>query len=211
MAKGFVDRFFLVRLARDESKVRIALLGIVLLLLLLTANSVYLTLQSIQKSTSQPISPAPTSSPSIPVSLPPTVVPTSITSQINSSAQVTNAGVVKEYFIPFGSGSSQASDWTDVPGLTASVDFGSYNRIKEVHFEASVAIPTANESASVRLFNKTDMHPVWYSEITLMDGQYVSSNPISYDTGQKLYQVQMKTSLQYTANLIQSRLHVLLQ
>lgn len=124
---------------------------------------------------------------------------------------VSQQPAVKEFFIPFGAGSSSAGDWTDVPGLTAQIDFGNYSPIKEIHFEASVVIPTANETASVRLFNETDKHPVWYSEITLTNGQFVSSNPIVYDTGLKTYQVQMKTSLLYTANLIQSRLHIILQ
>ena len=142
----------------------------------------------------------------------PSIVPTAIpVVQQPVVAPQSQPAAVKEYFIPFGAGSSNAGDWTDVPGLTAQIDFGNYPNIKEVHFEASVVIPTANETASVRLFNVTDKHPVWYSEITLMNGQFVSSNPIVWDTGLKTYQVQMKTSLQYTANLIQSRLHIILQ
>ena len=214
MPKSFVDRLYLVRLYRVEKKVRLALLAVVLLLLLLLANSAYLTLQSFKKNPSEPLS---VISQSPPISLTPvataapTLIPTNITSPINSSAEVNQTSSVKEYFIPFGSGSSNASDWTDVPGLTAQVDFGSYPNIKEIHFEASIGIPTANESASVRLFNVTDKHPVWYSEITLVNGQFISSNPVIYDTGSKTYQVQMKTSLQYMANLIQSRLHIILQ
>ncbi|MDE2026871.1 MAG: hypothetical protein KGJ07_10395, partial [Patescibacteria group bacterium] len=138
----------------------------------------------------------------------PTSIPTTIPSQ-SSLPEVSN-NAVKEYFIPMGGGSSQASDWTDVPGATAQVDFGSYNSIKEVHFEASVVIPTGNETASVRIFNVTDKHPVWYSEITLTNGQFISSNPVVYDTGSKLYQVQMKTSLQFLATLVQSRIHIIL-
>ena len=94
-----------------------------------------------------------------------------------------------------------------------SLDFGSYNRIKEVHFEASVYVPTANQSVSVRLYNVTDKHPVWYSEVTMAGGPsaYLTSPAVSYDTGTKLYQVQMKTQLQSTANLVQSKIHVTLQ
>ena len=116
-------------------------------------------------------------------------------------------------FYPLGSGSSTASDWTDVPGVVTSLDFGSYNRIKEVHFEASVYVPTANQSVSVRLYNVTDKHPVWYSEVTMAGGPsaYLTSPAVSYDTGTKLYQVQMKTQLQSTANLVQSKIHVTLQ
>lgn len=187
---------------------QIAFGTIAILLVLLLVSVVYLFLALQQKQTPAvrivPLPVTPTPSPSVaptaaPVVQQPVVVPQS------------QPAAVKEYFIPFGAGSSNAGDWTDVPGLTAQIDFGSYPNIKEVHFEASIAIPTANETASVRLFNVTDKHPVWYSEITLMNGQFISSNPIVYDTGLKTYQVQMKTSLQYTANLIQSRLHIILQ
>lgn len=117
---------------------------------------------------------------------------------------------VKEYYIAFGSGTSMAYDWTDVTGLSAYVDSTQYGRIKSVVFEASVFIPTGNERAYVRLFNVTDKHPVWFSEVSLEGGQaqLLISQPIILDTGNKLYQVQMRTSLKYQANLAQSRLHV---
>src|SRR5258706_7673680 len=141
MVRSFKDRFFLVRLARDEKKVQIALLGVALLLLLLLGNSFYLTMQSIKKEarvlpntlplTSLTPPPSPT-----PIQSGPTTAPRPV--------QQTNQGSgVKEYFIPLGTGSSNALDWTDVPGLTAQIDFGNYPSIKEIHFEASVAIPTA--------------------------------------------------------------------
>jgi hypothetical protein len=40
---------------------------------------------------------------------------------------------------------------------------------------------------------------------------YLISNPIAYDKGSKIYQVQMKTQLQYPANLTQARIHITLQ
>jgi len=117
---------------------------------------------------------------------------------------------VKEYFVTFGPGSSIANDWTDVTGLQAYVDSTQYGRIKSVVFEANVFIPTGNETAYVRLFNATDKHPVWFSEVSLSGGQpqLLISQPITLDPGNKLYQVQMKTSLKYQANLAQSRLHI---
>src|SRR5689334_22079864 len=42
------------------------------------------------------------------------------TPQIIYQTQTINSGV-KEFFIPFGQGQSNASDWTDVPGLTANI------------------------------------------------------------------------------------------
>ncbi len=116
----------------------------------------------------------------------------------------------KEYFIPLGGGASTANDWTDVPGSQVYINSTAYPNIKSVVFEASVYIPTGNQTAYVRLFNKTDQHPVWFSEVSLEGGapQLLISKPITLDLGNKLYQVQMKTSLKYTANLVESRVHI---
>ncbi len=123
----------------------------------------------------------------------------------NSSSQT------KEYYVPFGSGSGSSSDWTDVPGLQASIDSSSYGTIKNVVFEASLHIPTGNQTVSVRLYNATDNHPVWNSEVNF-NGNTSSvlsvSSSVSLDSGNKLYKVQMKTQLQFQAILDQSRLHI---
>lgn len=117
---------------------------------------------------------------------------------------------VKEYYIPFGSSSSSAEDWTDIPGLQAYVDSARYGRIKSVVFEATIRIPTGNQIAYARLFNATDKHPVWFSEVSLEGGtpKLLTSAPITLDKGNKLYQVQMKTSLKYQSFLDQARLRI---
>lgn len=123
---------------------------------------------------------------------------------------VSNLSQTKEFFVPFGSGSNAASDWEDVPGLKSYIDSTKYSSIKTVVFEASVRIPTGNEKAYVRLFNETDKHPVWFSDVSLEGGiaQLLVSNPITLDSGNKLYKVQMKTSLKFTAILDQARIHI---
>lgn len=128
----------------------------------------------------------------------------------NQSSEVSIISGVKEFFIPFGSGSNNTEDWADISGIQVYVDSTQYGRIKSVTFEASMRIPTGNESAYVRLFNATDKHPVWFSEVSLEGGtpQLLISKPITLDTGNKLYQVQMKTSLKYQAILDQARLHI---
>ncbi len=127
-----------------------------------------------------------------------------------SAANNSQSPLGKEFFIPFGSGSNSTGDWTDLPGVQASIDSTQYGRIKSAVFEATVQIPTGNETASVRLFNSTDKHPVWFSDISVDGGttKMVTSKPITLDSGNKTYQVQMKTSLQFQANLIQARLHI---
>ena len=63
----------------------------------------------------------------------------------------------------------------------------------------------------MRLYNVTDKHPVWFSDVSLEGGTpaLLISKPITLDSGNKTYQVQMKTSLKFQAFLDQSRLHII--
>lgn len=210
MLLNIKDRFIAIRLKKDEKEIKIGFFVTGIVIFVLLANIIYLNLaifkkepqtkptQESQASASPISSPAPSAS--------------SVPSVFNSpSSQIPNG--VKDYFIPLGSGTNQTSDWADVPGAQATVDLTQYQNIKEVRFEASVSVPTANESVSVRIFNQTDKHPVWNSEVTMTDGSsaYLTSSPIIYDAGSKLYQVQMKTQLRVLANLTQARIHVILK
>lgn len=135
----------------------------------------------------------------------PTLSPTAL------PLQNTNSSQTKEYYVPFGSGSGSSADWQDMPGLQASINSNAYGSIKSVVFEASLHIPTGNQTASVRLYNSTDSHPVWNSQVDFTgSAQSVlkTSQAISLDSGNKLYTVQMKTQLQFQAILDQSRLHI---
>lgn len=142
---------------------------------------------------------------SVNLALPKTTIVTtpSPTTSLTSSS-------VREFYVPLGSGSNATDDWADVPGVQAYIDSAQYGSIKNVVFEASVSIPTGNQKAYVRLFNVTDKHPVWFSDVFLEGGtgQLLISNYITLDSGNKLYKVQMKTSLKYTANLTQARVHI---
>lgn len=139
-----------------------------------------------------------------------TSAPTPTTKPISpTQTQIQNS--VKEFFVPFGSGSNSSDDWQDILGLKATLDPANFAIIKTVAFEATVRIPTGNEIAYVRLYNATDKHPVWFSEVSLEGGtpQLLISKPITLDSGNKTYQVQMKTSLKFQAFLDQSRLHII--
>lgn len=142
-----------------------------------------------------------------PVVLTPTATPV----PSNNPIQQTAVSQAKEYYVPFGSGSGSSTDWQDVPGLSASVNSNFYGNIKNVTFEASLHIPTGNETASVRLYNATDGHPVWNSEVDFngnTNSVLLVSPPVNLDSGNKLYKVQIKTQLQFSAVLDQSRLHI---
>ncbi|MFH1826998.1 MAG: hypothetical protein ABH812_01015 [bacterium] len=117
----------------------------------------------------------------------------------------------KEYYLPIGSGSEDAFDWTDVPGLSIYVNPANYNNIKSVVFEGSVTIPNAVQDVWLRLYNSTDKHPVWFSDLSFPSGtkSYLQiSQYINFDAGNKLYSVQMKTQLGATANVDQARIKI---
>lgn len=216
MLRFIGDRLLQIRLQRDEKTIQIVLLIFGIIILLLFLNTIYLTYnlgknkaqqkEVIEQST---IITNPTSIPQNQSPSPVTNTPTQATIQ----KQQINTPLVKEYFIPMGTGTNQSSDWENVAGTETSADFGQYTNIKEVRFEASVTVPSSSQLVWVRLFNKTDKHPVWYSEATTKGetSAYLVSQPIIYDTGQKTYQVQIKSQLKGLTNLVQSRIHITLQ
>lgn len=195
------------RIKLDEKRVKntffiIAICAVVIIANLAVIYSFILKPQTIiSEKTSNP-TPATTNSP--------TISPTPFVAESsNISNSQTSKNNIKDYFISFGSGTSSSSDWIDVEGLQVSFDLGDYANIKEVRFEVSTQIPTGNQIIWIRLYNKTDSHPVWNSEVSANGASsYSVSEPIIYDKGRKTYQVQMKTQLKYPANVTQSRIHV---
>lgn len=164
-------------------------------------------------SQSHQILPEPTINSPLPEALVTTSEPSPTIAFTTQQAQTSLSSLaVKEYYIPFGSGQSTANTWTNVPGLQAYVDSSAYPNIKSVVFEASVYIPTGNQTASVQLFDVTQQHPVWFSEVDMSGGtpQFLVSKPIQLDQGNNLYEVQMQTQLQFPSQLTQSRLHITL-
>ena len=118
---------------------------------------------------------------------------------------------VQDFYVPLGSGTVSSDEWTDVPGIKATVDTAKYGRIKKVVFEATTHVPNANEFLYVRLYNESDNHPVWDSELYFPSGttQYFLVSPaIKLDPGINIYKVQMKTQLKFPANLDQARIHI---
>src|SRR3989344_3195178 len=71
------------------------------------------------------------------LSVKPTTVPVSgftptPTSKPSSSSQTSS---VKEFFVPFGTGSNSTDDWQDIGGLRATLNPANYGSIKTVVFE----------------------------------------------------------------------------
>ncbi len=124
---------------------------------------------------------------------------------------VSQSQTVKEFYIPFGSGQTQSSEYEN--GAEAYIDSSKYGKIKTVTFEASMYIPTVNGRMYAQLYDVTDQHPVWFSEVSTDSGQsqLLVSPSITLDSGNKLYQVQLKTTLSVVSILDQARVHIITQ
>lgn len=210
------SRRLYTRIRNDEKTTRTGFILIFIILGLILANVLYLNFSSLKQKTPEAvIQTTNTSSNGLDIEKEieptPTLTPP-VTSQAAKPARSNPVSktLVKDNFIPLGSGTTTAKDWTDVAGAQATIDFNQYSPINKIIFEASVNVPTGNQTVSVRLFNVTDKHPVWYSEVTANNSPaYLISSPIIYDLGAKTYQVQMKTQLGFSADLTQSRIHVI--
>lgn len=145
----------------------------------------------------------------LPTPTPAKVAPVIQTQYINTSPQV------KEYYVPLGTGQANSADWQNIAGAQAYVNSANYPHIKQAVFEVTVHVPNATQDVFVRLFNATDQHPVWYSDVTFSGigntPQLLISQPVNVDSGNKLYTVQIKTQLQAATVLDQARIHITLQ
>lgn len=117
---------------------------------------------------------------------------------VKETARVqTPTASVKEVFIPLGTGSITSTSWTDMSGLETYIDKTKYGKIIEANFEATLRIPTATGKVSARLYNVSDKHPVWFSEVEAQGGSgtLLRSEKIVLDEGNKLYRVQMMSTI----------------
>lgn len=141
-----------------------------------------------------------------------------ITPQIIKEVEKTNVTsssnpLIQEYNIYLGSGTSKAWDWEDVPGAAVDIDSTKYTNIKSVRFEVALRIPTAQGLVYARLFNKSDKHPVWFSEVSSSSDTSTvkQSEEITLDSGNKTYQVQMKTTMGVHTILDSSRIKIVVE
>lgn len=117
---------------------------------------------------------------------------------------------VKEFFIPLGSGFGNASDWTTITGIGATIDPTNYGQIDKAYFEVTARIPTGNQTVYIRLYNANTYQSVANSDVSLSGGTptILVSQPISLTQGKNLYQIQMKTQLQYQTYIDQARIRI---
>ncbi len=117
----------------------------------------------------------------------------------------------REYYIPLGSGSTNNNIFKDLTSTETVIDPGNYGTIKEAYFIASLSNPTRNGQVEAQLYNVTDNHPVWGSHI-IMNGpasQTITSDKITLDNGNKLYRVQLKSTLSFDVTLDNAKVRIL--
>ncbi|MCJ7792457.1 MAG: hypothetical protein MUP45_00545 [Candidatus Marinimicrobia bacterium] len=131
----------------------------------------------------------------------------------SSSAPPLISLTVKEVYIPLGTGSTKSQDWEAINGAEAVIDLANYPQIKSIIFEASIRIPTANGRVYAKLYNVTEQHDVWYSEVSSEGpvSQREESKEISLGSGRKLYRVMMKSTMSYEAILDSARIKIILK
>lgn len=120
----------------------------------------------------------------------------------------------KEIFIPIGSGSTFKSDYEDLAGLEVTIDSAKYSLIESAVFEASIWVQDGNGKMFAQLYNTTDKHPVWFSEIAASSSKstLVTSPKITLDNGSRTYKVQAKTNLtSYAAHVENARIKIVLK
>ena len=115
-----------------------------------------------------------------------------------------------EYYISLGSGSTKSSVWQDIAGAEAIIDTTNYPPIKSVVFEVFLNIPTANGLVYAKLFNVTDKHDVWFSNVS-SEGPVLTKKEatITLESGTKTYRVMGLSTLKYDANIENARIRIL--
>ncbi len=125
--------------------------------------------------------------------------------------QVSQSSQTHETYIPLGTGTTSKSEWEDITASDTTLDPSNYGSIKEARFIASLKNTTQNGQVEAQLYNVTDKHPVWNSQV-IMNGpvtQTITSPVITLDSGNKLYRVQLKSTLGYQVSLDNAKIKII--
>lgn len=134
------------------------------------------------------------------------------TASVKSTPAVSASGTAKEYYIPLGSGMTKLNEYEQLTSVEAYVDTGNYPPIKEAYFEVHLRNPTGNGKVYAKLFNVTDKHDVWFSEVVFEGGGTMQREAkITLDPGKKMYRVLIKSSLQFDVYADNARIRIVTQ
>lgn len=136
----------------------------------------------------------------------PTAIP------VARESNVAAPGPAKEYYIPLGSGTTRSNEYVALDGAEAYIDTSRYGGIKQVTLEVFLRNPTGNGRTWAKLFNVTDKHDVWFSEVNFEGGGLVRKEAtITLEPGNKLYRVYLKSTLAYDVYVDNARIKIITQ
>lgn len=121
--------------------------------------------------------------------------------------------IPKKVYIPLGSGTVNTQNVWENTGAQTYINLADYPNIESINWEASLNIPTANGTVHARLINVNDSVEVWGTELSSQGSafQFVSSGLITLWQGNKLYRVQLKSTMGAEANIVGARIVITLR
>ena len=128
----------------------------------------------------------------------------------SNSSNFLTSNTPAEYYIPLGGGTTSQNTYQDLTTTDTLIDTSGYGNITSAYFVAGLSNPTQNGFVQAQLYNVTDKHPVWNSTITLNNSASgtITSNPITLDSGPKLYRIQLLSSLQYPGTIENAKIRI---
>lgn len=131
---------------------------------------------------------------------------------VEKVVQSAAAPQVKEFYIPLGLASLRTENYTfQSTGAEAVLDLSNYPGVYDVRFEATLSVESGH--VETRLVNVTDGNPLIESTLVAHGPTpklYRSGN-IVLPSGSKTYRVEMRTSLNFIANMDAGRIRILVQ
>lgn len=158
--------------------------------------------------TIESVSPTPEPTAVIVPSVPPSASPTP-TLRPSATATPRVPEPIREVYIPLGTGTVLSSEWTGLPATDVTINTAHYPPIAQAYFEVFMHIPTGNGQMMAKLYNETDRHDVWFSEVAMTGSQIVRREvPVTLEPGNKRYRVMLKSTLRYDAVLDNARIRL---
>jgi hypothetical protein len=115
-------------------------------------------------------------------------------------------------YIPLGTGKTTSSEWDELPATEVTVNTANYPALAKAYFEVFMHLTTGNGTMQAKLYNSTDRHDVWFSDVSMSSDKVTRLEvPITLDTGNKRYKVMVKSSLKYEAVLDNARIRIQLK
>lgn len=133
--------------------------------------------------------------------------------EVNQCQTCVSGEAAKEIYIPLGRGSTSSRDYEEIVGAEAVIDLDRYPEIETIYFEANMEIPAGGGRIYAKLYNVTDKHDAWNSEVYLDgSGPYrAEAKDVVLASGRKLYRVKMKSTLGTEGVLDLGRIKILLK